>query len=486
MMIEQDISVFDKIKSFKGLANSLRINEYTLKALIKKPDYYTFDIKKKSGDVRKITAPRPRLKSLQQKLLQILSTAYTPKPAVHGFLKNRNIVTNARAHTASSYILNIDLKDFFPSITIDRVRELFRAPPYNKSYYIANIIAQLVCYNGELPQGAPTSPIISNMICFKLDAQLQRLAKKHGCFYTRYADDITFSTKRRYFPSELAYMHQNLTGSYIELGKELLAIIENNRFSINFSKVRLQRLAMHQEVTGLTVNEFPNVNRKYIKQLHAMLHAWEKFGYVNAENEFLNKYNKTKYFNNITARPFSSVIKGKLEFLGTVRGKNNPIYLKFWYRYLALSDPNFVRPNSSLMDLQDLPDIFISYSRKNFFFVKRLYENLSQYKDRDEIWLDTENIVAGTRWTKSIDEGLLVSRIMILVITPESLKSNNVRNEYEKFLSLNKTVIPLIAYEIDRTTMPSQLSSIQDIMFHNQDFDEAFKEFLNHLNKYNE
>ena len=154
--------------------------------------YKTFDIPKKSGGTRQISTPITALKIIQRKLNQVLQAVYQTKPSVHGFVSSKNVVTNAQNHVKKRYVLNIDLKDFFPSVNFGRVRGMFMATPYGLHPDVATVLAQICCYNNHLPQGAPTSPIITNMICAKMDGQLQRLAKECKATYTRYADDITF------------------------------------------------------------------------------------------------------------------------------------------------------------------------------------------------------------------------------------------------------------------------------------------------------
>lgn len=187
-------------------------------------------------------------------------------------------------------------------------------------------LAQICCFRDELPQGAPTSPIVSNMICARMDTQLQRLAKKHRCFYTRYADDITFSTTLKVFPYTLG---GNTSTGKAEVGRKLLEIIDENGFCVNETKVRLQGKHGRQEVTGLTVNEKPNVPRTYVRQIRAMLYAWSEFGHDAAEEEFLNEYDE-KYRGPYKETPsFGEVVRGKIEFLGMVRGKQDRIYCRF-------------------------------------------------------------------------------------------------------------------------------------------------------------
>lgn len=292
--------------------------------------YRIFEIPKKLGGKRIIYEPSPNLKIVQKKLAQVLEAVYEPKPSVHGFVTSRNIVTNATYHTRQRYVLNLDLKEFFPSIHFGRVQGMFKAHPYNLNNTIATILAQICATRSLLPQGAPTSPIISNMICARMDSQLQALAKESHCFYTRYADDITFSTSRRHFPKSLAVIIENQEDQTINIGHDLESIIAKNGFKINEEKIRLQTRNRRQEVTGLTVNKFANVNRKFIRQIRAMLYAWEKFGYADAEAEHQSKYS-TKEPNMPYKKAYPSfrkVIKGKIEFVSMVRGKSDPLFIK--------------------------------------------------------------------------------------------------------------------------------------------------------------
>jgi RNA-directed DNA polymerase len=306
--------------------------------------YCTFQIKKRSSGLREISAPIGGLKLIQQKLNCVLSSVYKvkhDKPSAHGFLHDRSIVTNAKVHCNKRWLLNLDLLDFFPSIHYGRIRGMFMSPWYKLPAEVAELLANLCCFKGVLPQGAPTSPIISNIICGEMDDELFGLAKHRRCHYTRYADDITFSTSNLVFPPELATID---TYEQVRLGAELLKIIDDNGFRVNLHKLRLQRSDQHQEVTGLiTNNEKPNVSQPYMRQIRAMLHAWEKYGLENAEQEFLSEHD-TKYRLAEKGAPhFPQVLRGKIEFLGMVRGKNDRIYQRYC-RQLSALDPTFVVP----------------------------------------------------------------------------------------------------------------------------------------------
>ena len=300
--------------------------------LSKEEKYIRIKIPKRSGGTREIHKPIGRLKNVQSRLLQVLQVVYKPKDPVHGFVKGRSIRTNAQAHARRKFVLNIDLRNFFPSINYWRVRGMFKAYPYNFSEEVADVLAQICSLPEALPQGAPTSPIISNMICAKLDYQLQKLAKNHHCFYTRYADDITFSTSFYQFPPAIATVEQGEGENQIQvlLGQGITSIIEANGFKVNQQKVRLQTSNHRQEVTGLVTNKKVNVNRQYVSHVRAMLHAWEKYGYEAAESVYIEKHSGRNQETSRDRRAnFRKILKGKIEFLGMVRGKDDPLYLKF-------------------------------------------------------------------------------------------------------------------------------------------------------------
>jgi len=290
--------------------------------------YTVFEIPKKSGGKRRISAPNPSLKIIQKKLNEVLTAIYPAHKCAHGFILDKNIVTNASVHSSKRFVLNVDLKDFFPSINFGRVRGIFTVWPCNLNSSVATVLAQICCHGNALPQGAPTSPIISNLICRKMDSELKRLARVHNCIYTRYADDLSFSYSGLRFPRDLARATSDGDGIKTIIGGRLKSIIEDNGFRVNEAKVRLQKRIGRQEVTGLTVNKFPNVERKFIRQIRAMLHAWERYGIEAAEREFLEKYDKKHRLPSKEKPLFESVVRGKIAFVGMVKQKNHPVYLK--------------------------------------------------------------------------------------------------------------------------------------------------------------
>lgn len=275
------------IKTRNDFAKFIGVKLQTLTYLlyIKKIDncYNTLEIPKKNGDTRTICVPNKNLKKVQKKLYNKLSTYYdeiktqnnfTSKIS-HGFEKNRSIVTNAEVHKNKRYVVNLDLLDFFPSINFGRVRSYFIKNNYFEiNDDIATILAQLTCYKGTLPQGAPTSPLIANMICNIMDIRILKIAKKYRLDYTRYADDLTFSTNNKYFLND-----------YDKFLEDIKNIIHRSGFELNSKKTRLLFSNSRQEVTGLVVNKKISVPKEYYKNTRAMAHSLYKNGYFLIDDE---------------------------------------------------------------------------------------------------------------------------------------------------------------------------------------------------------
>jgi retron-type reverse transcriptase len=243
--------------------------------------YHRFTIPKKTGGHRLISAPMPRLKSAQLWLLANVVSAIPPHDAAHGFVPGRSIVSNARPHVGSAVVVNLDLKDFFPTITYKRVKGLIRTFGYSEQ--LCTVMA-LLCTEPEtttldldlatyhvattarfLPQGAPTSPAITNLICRGLDARLTAIASRLGMTYTRYADDLTFSSK-------------DGRAAVGRLLRQVGHVVEAEGFEVHPSKTRVLRSSRRQEVTGIVVNEQLGISRKTLRRFRALLHQIDKHG----------------------------------------------------------------------------------------------------------------------------------------------------------------------------------------------------------------
>lgn len=247
--------------------------------------YRSFDIPKKSGGVRTIHAPEPQLALLQSRLAEMLYACVRERKqenarfwfASHGFHQGRTIVSNAEVHRRRRFVFNLDLADFFGTINFGRVRGFFiHDTMFSLEPKVATIIAQIACHNNALPQGSPCSPVVSNLIGNILDSRLLALARDAHCTYTRYADDLTFSTNETLFPTEIAV---NVHGADWEVGTKLKKTIENTGFFINPAKTRMSLRQSRQTVTGLVVNAKANINKDYYRAARAMCNSLFQTGY---------------------------------------------------------------------------------------------------------------------------------------------------------------------------------------------------------------
>lgn len=347
---------FLAIKSPAGLASILTGGSYKDlgKLIYPNPRYRVFTLKKKNGNDRQISAPKHQLKELQRRLAEILQSIVKIKPSAHGFVRDRSIVTNALAHCSKdkTYVFNIDLKDFFPSITFFRVRGVFMAPPFSYTHSVATVLAHLCCRQGSLPQGAPTSPILSNLICRGLDSDLQKLAQQCRATYTRYADDITFSFTVK-SSDNLPDRIVKSSGSVYAAGESLIEIVKSHSFEIHPEKIRLlSKKHNRMVVTGITVNNFPNVRREFIHQIRGMLHAWDKYGLVAADAEFQDKKNYRRQLRTGRRPRLERVLWGKLLYLKMVKGDLDQVYIRLARRYNRLVNRDM---GAELSPLQMLP-----------------------------------------------------------------------------------------------------------------------------------
>ena len=375
-----DINIFARHrpgKEMEGRESKLtnevyEANKARWEAMAARPKYKSFTIPKKSGGLRTIHAPVDRLKKILSCLADLLQMLYPPHDAAHGFVPGRGVVTNAAKHIGKGYVWNIDLKDFFPSINKRRIRAYLLGTPYDlgsseERKKLANVIAALCTTPSAddieelvLPQGAPTSPIITNIVCARLDRRLEHWAKRNNATYTRYADDITFSANHHIFAKK---------GAFVLRVRE---IIVADGFTINKKKVRLQQRGHKQEVTGLVVNEKLNVHTRYIKQVRQLLHIWEKEG-LDACQRFYEggSENQDADTNQVRYGNVRNVVQGKLAYLRMVRGPEDGLTTKLQLRLLSLLgimrsneagiDADLAATGTADMPVQKLEDLIDQY-----------------------------------------------------------------------------------------------------------------------------
>ena len=377
--------------------------------------YRSIKIKKKRGGFRELHIPTRILKAVQYYLLKNMSLIFNPHKCSYAFEYSKSIKDHAAQHVKKKYVYTLDLVDFFGSINWGRLNGCFQAYPFNLNNISARILANIFIYKDSLPQGAPSSPFLANMICRSLDAELYRWAIKNKFNYSRYADDITFST--------------NLNSITKEVLEEIKVIIKKAGFTINTAKERLMPYYQKQMVTGLIVNRKVNVPRAYIRNIRATLHnlsisdvnsqlirktyfnspddinkynsrafsknKYQKIDKVQSNNKFLldpivainhqiinNKFKKTinikvkediknldevnifsefvsgdltdnkisttkkvMYSETSPQDKFLESLKGKIEFIGFIKGKTNNIYKTLLQKYNQIIEKGTIEPS---------------------------------------------------------------------------------------------------------------------------------------------
>jgi RNA-directed DNA polymerase len=320
--------------SIHGLAHLLGYKPSSLAYILYKIDddvkYTKFEIHKRSGGTRLICAPIPELKVLQRKLADLLENcsielneaAGRRGESSHGFKKGKSIFTNAKNHRKKMWVFNADLENFFGTINFGRVRGYFiKDRNFQLNPAVATIIAQIACHNNSLPQGAPSSPVISNLIGHILDVHLAKLAEKYGCYYSRYADDLTFSTNKPSFPNQIALQDSTDLEAWTP-GNELKRLISHSHFVINPLKTRMQYRNSRQDVTGLVVNKKLNVKIEYRRLVRAMVNRLLTLGHFEREKRSTDESGKSV----LTKIPGTTdELHGMLGFIDSVNRYNRQL-----------------------------------------------------------------------------------------------------------------------------------------------------------------
>lgn len=259
--------------------------------------YYIFHISKANRSLRQICAPKEKLKEIQEFILENILSKIKPSKYAFAFIKNRNTFKNSKKHLNKKYILKIDIKDFFQTINFKKVKILFLKLGYNG--YISQILARLCTLNKRVPQGAITSPAISNAILKNFDYKVADYLKDKRVIYTRYADDLIFSC--------------NNLKTIKEIKKVIIRFIMEEGFEINKEKIKIMRKCDRQKITGLIVNSNRvRIGRKKLRELRAKIHKYVLLLKEKKEDEKLK--------NNIN---------GWLAYLQTVDKQSKEIILNY-------------------------------------------------------------------------------------------------------------------------------------------------------------
>ena len=319
------------IETDKELAKFLQIEYNTLRYLVYHRDvitfdnYYRFDIPKKSGGMRHIAAPKTKLKAAQKQILDEILEKVKISDLSHGFIKSRSILTGAKAHnTSPDLLINIDLENFFPTITFERVRGLYQSFGY--SGYIASLLAMICTYcermplevkeeikyiktsDRILPQGSPASPMITNIICKNMDKRINGLCKKLGITYTRYADDMSFS-----------YMGDIKNFAIGNFLNSINKIIEAEGFHMKNEKTHILRKNNRQYITGIVINnEEIGVPKKWVKILKASIYNAQKLkasGSSVSSKTIHEISGKIAWLKSVNEKRYQKIISQGTEFL---------------------------------------------------------------------------------------------------------------------------------------------------------------------------
>lgn len=433
-LLTPETNLLAKLTSLNTLCSALDVKKgHLLYICYERPDerkYSSFEIPKRRGGKRKIDTPLKGLRLIQERLAELLEDNIQFKSCVKGFVKDEGIFKNALLHKKSHWILNVDIQDFFGSINFGRVRAAFIAKPFQLPPDVATVIAQICTFKNALPQGAPTSPIISNIIASTLDNKIIKHAKKHRLIYSRYADDITLSAKR-HFPKEIAYIRDGKT----LIGEDLQDLFSRAKFTINPNKSRLQSRYSRQEVTGLIVNKKINIPVEYKNKLRSAISQWlidpseaERRYYY----EILGKDPKN-FKISMAGEQLKRNIYGRLSFMAMIKGKDDPTYLNLLLKMAEgdASPPAFVR---AIKREHKMYDVFLCHaSEDKEAIVKPLCEELKSLGIN--VFIDEEEIAWGESLVDVINKALHKSKYVIAVMTENSVEKKWPQKEIHAVLS---------------------------------------------------
>ncbi len=300
-------------------------NEIHLLAM--SPPYYRFETRKSDGSMREIEAPEHHLKMVQKHLNAYLQCVYflLQSDAAYGYIIRvkdvhppKNILENARRHLGASYMLNVDFEDFFHQIKFKPIRNIFQSPPFQFEKKEAHILTNLCTRNGRLPMGAPTSPVISNLATIELDHALTAWAKENNVVYTRFVDDLTFSSKEKASDSILLEQIQSICEAY--------------HLALNPHKTKIYDAEDIKKVTGLVLRDTIDIEPGFYTELDKDLRRLRKIAEVNV---IMDKHN-----HNDLLRDFKKEIDGKINFIGMIEGYTSQLFRDYRHRLKQALNPD--------------------------------------------------------------------------------------------------------------------------------------------------
>lgn len=417
--------------SVQDVAFALRLDPGKFFYVVKNCDsgryYKQFQIPKKKGGMREIAKPLRGLALAQDRLAEILLQRYQPKQFVKGYVKGQSFLTNAQYHERQKWVLNIDIKDFFPSINFARVRGLFMSGYFGFNERVATILARITTFNDELPQGATTSPVIANIIAHNLDKRLVEIASKERLRYTRYADDITFSSSQKVIPPSVVKNWDPANGTrVVTLGNGILDAFRSARFDINPDKTRILFASERQEVTGLVVNRKANVWRRDISLLRMKLHSARVHGPSKAAKLWLKSTESAEHF--------WQHIEGWLSYIGQVRGSNDAVVAKLC-KMAVLSGLEGSDWVERYADMVREFDVFLSHASEDKEKIRKLKDKLESFGLK--VFFDETSISWGDSIVEKINQGLLKSSYFVPFLSETFATKGWTNKELNSAIALN-------------------------------------------------
>ena len=308
---------FCGVRTVLDLAKLLKTEAQLLESLVAQPLYYSFTVPKKDGTDRWIENPAKPLKKTQRRLNKYLQavTYGTRTTAAYGFMPvakydpdPRHILTNAKRHLGCHYLFNADIEDFFHQVKFEMVNQLFLAAPFCFPEIVSELLSNLVTHQGRLPMGAPTSPAISNLICINMDKELLQLSKKHQLNYTRYADDLSFSSQQEILETQI---------------ESIVGIVAGHGFSFNPEKIKKYEPEEEKEVTGLIVGKSIRIPDSFINtlndELQKLANVIEVQQRTGGHSTWVNIYKK--------------YLEGKMAFVNQIMGADHALTTKLLNTY---------------------------------------------------------------------------------------------------------------------------------------------------------
>lgn len=272
--------------------------------------YREFTIPKKNGEKRTIFEPLPTLKEIQRWILDNILNNVKVSPTAKAYIRKTSIKDNGKFHKKQNKLINLDIENFFGTISEPQVYSAFKRLGYSKQ--VAKLMSQICCLAGNLPQGAPTSPMVSNMVFYNMDKRIFGYCKKNKIRYSRYADDMTFSG-------------DSFSNTIITFIKKVL---NENGFNLNENKTKVRLAHQRQEVTGIVVNEKMQAKREYRRLIRKQIYYIKRFG-VREQSKINGYEDPKKYFYHLL---------GKSNFVVFINPKDKDMIENIKYLHFRLSE----------------------------------------------------------------------------------------------------------------------------------------------------